>query len=137
MLVIQRLQLPDGQQVFDLALATGAQDWAAAHAASAIYALLFTDQKAPEGRVQDGRRGWWANPADGSGLWYVRRQALDSAARRESVQMVQRALDGRSALSAVVVEDVSVPGSAGSVSTVDIKVSGSHNGQAFSIALSL
>lgn len=125
----------DGRQVFDLAVASlDAAEAANQAVASAVYAALFTDARAPADRVADSRRGWWANPDAGSGLWYVRRQALGSAARLEALETVRQALAERPALSGVVVQDVTP---AGSVSVVVVEVSGKHNGQAFSISLSL
>lgn len=126
----------NGRQVFDLAVASSDDVAQAANqaAASVVYAALFTDAKAPADRVADSRRGWWANPDAGSGLWYVRRQALGSAARREALETVRQALAARSGLSGVTVQDVTP---AGSVSVVALEVAGKHNGQAFSIALSL
>lgn len=124
----------NGRQVFDLAVAASDAATAANQAAtSVVYAALFTDARAPADRVADSRRGWWANPDAGSGLWYVRRQALGSAARLEALETVRQALAARSALSGVTVQDVTP---AGSVSVVALEVSGKHNGQAFSIALS-
>ena len=124
----------NGRQVFDLAVAASDAVEAANQAAtSVVYAALFTDARAPADRVADSRRGWWANPDAGSGLWYVRRQALGSAARLEALETVRQALAARSALSGVTVRDTTP---AGSVSVVAIEVSGKHNGQAFSIALS-
>lgn len=62
-----------------------------------VYAALFTDQEALDGRVDDRyeRRGWWANPTTGSGLWYVRRQALTGTARSEALDMVRQTLKKR------------------------------------------
>lgn len=125
----------DGRQVFDLAVASSdAAEAANQAAASVVYAALFTDARAPADRVADSRRGWWANPDAGSGLWYIRRQALGSAARLEALETVRQALAGRPALSGVAVQDVTP---AGSVSVVALEVSGKHNGQMFSMALSL
>jgi phage gp46-like protein len=124
----------DGRQVFDLAVASpDAAEAANQAAASVVYAALFTDARAPADRVADSRRGWWANPDAGSGLWHVRRQALGSSARLEALETVRQALAERPALSDVAVQDVTP---VGSVSVVAFDVSGKHNGQAFSISLS-
>lgn len=130
----------DGQQVFDIdfSVSEESSDAAQAAAATLIYVALFTDARASDGligsRVVDGYRGWWADPLAGSGLWHVRRQALGSAARDEAVSEVQRTLDAYSpTMTDVVVRDVSD----GSVSVVALEISGKHNGDAFSVGLTL
>lgn len=119
---------------FDLALDDPAQDDAEAAAATLVYAVLYTDAEAPAGRVDDGfdRRGWWADPQAGSGLWHVRRQPLNSAARREALDMVRTALTTRSpALSSIEVQEVTQDDPAGNVSSVSLEVTGFHNGRKF------
>jgi phage gp46-like protein len=119
---------------FDLAFDDPANDDAAAAVATLIYAVLFTDAVAPASREPDAylRRGWWADPAAGSGLWHVRRQALSSAARREAIAMVQTALMTRApALTGVEVNERTVTESAGNISSVQIEVSGFHNRRKF------
>lgn len=127
----------DGRQVFDLEFVTSTDASDAAHAAAAtlIYATLFTDAQAPDGQVTDGRRGWWADPAAGTGLWHVRRQALSGSARAQAIDEVRDALVARApALTDVTVADVAP---VGSVSVVSLEVTGQHNGQSFSIGLTV
>lgn len=123
---------------FDLAFDDGGDNDVDADVATLIYAALFTDAEAPAERVSDpyDRRGWYADPAAGSGLWYVRRQPLHSAARREAVAMVRQALTERApALTDVACAEEVFPGSsdsvAGNVSRVFLVVSGFHNGRKF------
>lgn len=123
--------------VFDLAFDDPAADDADAAVATVIYAILFTDAEAPDGRVDDtwDRRGWFEDSNAGTGLWYVRRQALDDQARLEAYMMVYTALDGRDGLSNIVVDEVEAP--AGSVSSVFMRVAGFHNGRQFVIGIPL
>jgi phage gp46-like protein len=121
---------------FDLAFdgAADAQADVEPTVATLVYAALFTDAAAPASRVPDRfeRRGWWADAQAGSGLWYVRRQALDSAARREALAMVRTALTTRApALTEVAVQETSVDDPAGNVSRVFLEVTGLHNGRKF------
>ena len=137
MMYLQRTN-STGAPVFDLAMypdaATGV-DQTALDTETLIYTLLYTDAQAPAGRVADGRRGWWDDPAVGSGLWYVRRQALSSAARLEAIDMVRTALAvGAPALTDIAVADVTP---VGIISAVCLDVTGNHNGRAFSVSLSL
>lgn len=106
-----------------------------AAAATIVYAALFTDAQAPASRVPDmwDRQGWWANPAAGSGLWHVRRQALGSAARREAVGLVRLALESHG-LKNVSVQEQS---GAGNVSSVVLNISGFHNGHKFLLDIPL
>lgn len=122
---------------FDLAFDSEADVDAAV--ATVIYAALFTDAEAPARRVpeQFDRRGWYADPEAGSGLWYVRRQPLHSAARAEAVAMVRQALVMRApGLTDVAVTELVSEG-AGSVSSVVLDISGSHNGRRFLIKVPL
>ncbi len=126
--------------VFDLAFDDPALNDTDAKVATLIYAALFTDQEAPEGRVVDRyeRRGWWNDPQAGTGLWYVRRQPLSSAARREALDMVRDALTAReAALQQVEVEEIEHPGSSGSVSSVFLRFSGFHNGEKLIVEMPL
>lgn len=121
---------------FDLAADDPADADADAAVATLVYGVLFTDAKAPADRVDNDydRRGWFADPDAGSGLWHVRRQPLHSAARREAVSMVRTALEARSeALSDIEVEEVSTSDPSGNVSGVYLEVSGLHNGHKFLI----
>ena len=120
-------------QRFDLALDAGDDDNAAV--ATLVYALLFTDQEAPDSRVNDpfDRRGWYKNPNAGSGLWHVRRQPLTPAARQEAIHHIQRALSQAPALSDIVVEETSQ----GNVSGVAVSISGKHNGRQFVLKVPL
>ncbi|MDO9233024.1 MAG: phage GP46 family protein [Methylotenera sp.] len=98
-----------------------------------VNATLHTDQIAPEGRVADqfDQRGWWYDKDRGTGLWYVRRQALGSKARQEAINMVRRALEAKSeALSDIVITDLT---EAGNVSSVILNISGVHNGRKFNL----
>lgn len=118
---------------FDLAFDDPAAD-ADAATATLVYAVLFTDAEAPAGRVPDAfdRGGWWADPPAGSGLWYVRRQPLNSPARREALAMVRTALTTKaSALTDIDVREASLPAAAGNVSSVVLEVTGFHNGRKF------
>lgn len=120
--------------VFDLVFDDPARGDADAAAATLVYGVLFTDAEAPADRVADGfdRRGWWADSQAGSGLWHVRRQPLNSNARREALGLVRTALMTRApALSEVAVQEVEVTEPAGNVSSVVLEVSGLHNGRKF------
>lgn len=100
-----------------------------------VYAVLFTDQEAPERRVPDRyeRRGWWADAMAGTGLWHVRRQALSDSARREALFMVEQALLEHG-VTAVSVTEQPV---AGSVSSLFMRVGGLHNGRTFTMSVPL
>jgi hypothetical protein len=127
--------------VFDLAIADPKATDAQAMAATVIYAALFTDSRASDVWVADDfdKRGWWDNPDAGSGLWYVRRQALSGAARAEAIEMVRLALATKTtSLTDVVVTDVtSATNTAGSVSAVHVEITGKHNGVEFLARTSL
>ena len=126
--------------VFDLAMDDPADNDVDAAVATLIWGVLFTDAEAPASRVPErfDRRGWFADPQAGSGLWHVRRQPLHSAARREALNIVRSALLARSdALTAVEVLEVTVPTSAGSVSSVVMEISGYHNGRKFVVRAQL
>lgn len=99
-----------------------------------IYAILFTDQQAPQGRVADphDQRGWWFAPDDGSGLWYLRRQSLSAAARLETINMVKAALEVELGMSNVEVSDATA---AGNVSSVELEVSGIYYGTSFHLVI--
>lgn len=114
--------------VFDLAFDDPALASDAAAVETLVYAALFTDAEAPAIRVPDrfDRRGWWADPAAGSGLWHVRRQPLGSAARRETLAMIERALTSHGLVDVQVTEQ---PGTAGNVSSVFMQIEGTHNGR--------
>ena len=102
--MLRLIQIDNGK--FDLAFADSTAADNIDEVETIIYAALFTDQEAPNDRIDDqyDRRGWWADPAAGSGLWYVRRQALSDEARIEALDMVRRTLEKRSTgLSDVIV----------------------------------
>lgn len=123
-----------GPGIFDLAFDDPALDDADAAAATLVYAALCTDAEAPAARVADrfDRRGWWADPQAGSGLWHVRRQALNGNARSEALAMVRTALTSRApALTDIEVQEVTLPATAGNVSRVFLEVTGLHNGRKF------
>ena len=125
---------------FDLVADDPAQADADAAAATLVYGVLYTDAEAPAGRVDDGfdRRGWFADPQAGSGLWHVRRQPLNSAARREALAMVRTALTTRApALTEVEVQEVTLSEPAGNISSVFLEVSGLHNGRKFLVRAAL
>ncbi|WP_199032096.1 phage GP46 family protein [Ralstonia sp. ASV6] len=129
--MLKLIQTDWGQ--FDVALDDPALDDADAAAATLVYAVLFTDVEAPAGRVADtyDRRGWYEDTEAGTGLWYVRRQPLNSAARLEAINMIRRALTAQSpALTDVAVEEVTTE-AAGNVSSVVLQVTGFHNGRKF------
>jgi phage gp46-like protein len=123
--------------VFDLAIDDPADADANAAAATAIYAILFTDAEAPTGRVDDtyDRRGWYEDASAGCGLWYVRRQAMTDKARLEANMMIQTALAGSGNLTDIVVDEVQGP--AGSVSSLFLRVAGFHNGRKFLVQIAL
>lgn len=119
---------------FDLAFDDPALGDADAAAATLVYGVLFTDAEAPASRVDDGydRRGWFADPQAGSGLWHVRRQPLNSNARREALDRVRTALTTHApALTGIDVQEVTLPDAAGNVSSVFLEVTGFHNGRKF------
>lgn len=119
---------------FDLAVDDPAQADTDAAAATLVFGVLYTDAEAPLNRVNDSydRRGWYADPAAGSGLWHVRRQPLNSNARREALAMVRTALTVRApALTDIEVLEVTLPEPAGNISSVFLEVTGFHNGRKF------
>lgn len=119
---------------FDLAIDDPAEADADAAAATLVFGVLYTDAEAPASRVADSfdRRGWYADPKKGSGLWHVRRQPLNSNARREAVAMVRTALTERDpALTDIEVQEVTLPEPAGNISSVFLEVTGFHNGRKF------
>ena len=95
--MLRLVQIDDGR--FDLAFADTVATDNMDDVETIVYAALFTDQAAPDERIDDryDRRGWWADPAAGSGLWHVRRQALTDAARAEALDMVRQTLEKRAA----------------------------------------
>lgn len=124
--------------VFELVFDDPAANDADAAVATLVYGVLFADAEAPVYRVPDRyeRRGWWADPAKGSGLWHVRRQPLGSAARRETLDMVAAALSKREpGLTGVEVAELA--GAPGNVSSVLLQVTGQHNGRKFVVSVPL
>lgn len=134
--MLKLVQVDNG--VFDLAFDDPALADAAAAVETLVYAVLYTDAEAPSDRVPNRyeRRGWWADPAKGSGLWHVRRQPLGSAARRETLAMVAAALSKRDP-GLTGVEVTELPGAAGNVSSVLLQVTGLHNGRQFVVKVHL
>lgn len=130
--MIKLIRLPGGG--FDVALDDPADP--AGAVATVVYAALLTDARAPEAREADGfaARGWWARPTAGTGLWHVRRQGLNDAARLETVRMVEQALAREPSLTEVQVTDTTGPGS---VSEVRLSVAGKHNGLQFLMDVAL
>ena len=119
---------------FDLAVDDPAQADADAAAATLVFGVLYTDTEAPASRVDDlfDRRGWYADPEAGSGLWHVRRQPLNGSARLEALAMVRTALTVRApALTDIEVLEVTLPEPAGNISSVFLEVTGFHNGRKF------
>ncbi|WP_180131853.1 phage GP46 family protein [Rhodoferax sp. BLA1] len=135
--MINLIRLPGGG--FDVALADQAD--AAAAVATVVYAALYTDAQAPSAVEADAfdARGWWADPAAGTGLWYLRRTALDDQARADAVRMVEQALARSPALTSVVVDVLTDRGDgvAGNVSQVSLSISGQHNGISFLVSIPL
>ncbi|WP_035383996.1 phage GP46 family protein [Ferriphaselus sp. R-1] len=117
-----------GTGVFDLAFNDPSLADEDAAVTTLVYAVLFSDAEAPVARVPDryDRRGWWADPAAGSGLWHLRRQPLGSAARRETLAMVKNALTQHGMTGVAITE---LPDAAGNVSRVTLQVTGLHNGR--------
>lgn len=104
-----------------------------------VYAVLFTDQEAPAARVVDRyeRRGWWMDPQAGTGLWYVRRQALTEAARQEAMEMIRMALEAHApALSGIEVSEMA-GGEAARVSGLFVQVTGLYAGRRFVVSVPL
>lgn len=132
--MLKLVQLDNG--VFDLAFDDPAQPDEDAAVQTLVTAVLFSDAEAPVARVPDRyeRRGWWADPAKGSGLWHVRRQPLGRAARRETLSMIERALTAHGLAGVQVTEQ---PGAAGNVSSVLLQVTGQHNGRNFTVKVPL
>ncbi|MBS3953062.1 MAG: phage GP46 family protein [Methylomicrobium sp.] len=120
--------------VFDLVFDETSADDAAIQ--TVVYAVLFTDAEAPESRVPDrfDRRGWWAEPEAGTGIWHVRRQPLSQSARREALFMIEQALLDHGVTAVSVTED---PVVAGNVSGVFVRISGLHNGRQFNVSVPL
>lgn len=134
--MLKLVQIDNG--VFDLAFDDPALADDAAAVETLVYGVLFTDAEAPDYRAPDRyeRRGWWADPAKGSGLWHVRRQPLGSAARRETLDMIAAALLNREpGLADVEVSELA--GSSGNVSSVLLQVTGQHNGRKFAVRVPL
>lgn len=131
--MLKLVQIDNG--VFDLVFDDPALNDADAAIQTLVYAVLFTDAEAPESRVPDRyeRRGWWADPAAGTGIWHVRRQPLSDAARREALAMVEQALLDHG-LTEVSVSEQPV---AGSVSSLFMTITGKHNGRTFNMSVPL
>jgi phage gp46-like protein len=124
--------------VFDLAFDDPALNDEDAAVATLVYVAWFTDAEAPVEREPDryNRRGWWADPAKGSGLWHVRRQPLGSAARAETLAILADSLSKADpGLTDVQVTEVTP--SAGNVSRVFVQVTGWHNGRQFLVKVPL
>jgi phage gp46-like protein len=115
--------------VFDLAFDDPNLNDEAAAVETLVYAVLCSDAEAPIGRIADRyeRRGWWANPQAGSGLWHIRRQALGSSARAETVAMIRQSLTEHG-LSQV---EITEPALSGNTSLLLLRVAGEHNGRQF------
>lgn len=130
--MLKLIQTQYGQ--FDLALINSLEDQAVAVTKTVVYGVLFTDTRAPDGRVPDpyDQRGWWQNPQAGSGLWYVRRQARSESAKRETVQLAQRALEAYEGMRDIVVTDLT---ESGNVSSVEIDIRGYYYETPFSVVL--
>lgn len=94
---------------FDLAMIEASEDAGKSRAKTAVYAALFTDQLAPADRIDDGenRRGWWYDESLGTGLWYVRRQALTDAAKRETIRMIRESLINTEGMTGIEVTELS------------------------------
>lgn len=128
--MLKLIQTAPGE--FELAFDDPALNDEDAAVATLIYGILGVDAEAPPDRAPDRyeRRGWWEDPARGSGLWHVRRQPLGSAARAETLAMFADALSKADpALKDIQVSEIT--GSAGNVSRVVVQVTGTHNGRQF------
>ena len=126
--------------IFDLAFDDPTLIDEDAAVATVVYATIFTDQEAPASRVPDrfDRRGWYDDAEAGTGLWYLRRQALTGSARAEAVAMIADALKNRApGLTDIAVKEVFYPETAGSVSSVFLEISGLHNGRQFVLKVPL
>jgi phage gp46-like protein len=133
--MLKLIQTDNG--VFDLAFDDPALQDEQSVLETLVYATLFTDQIAPAGRVADpfNQRGWWHDPQRGTGLWYVRWQALSKSARKEAINMVKRALEAKvDALTEITVTDITA---ARNVSSVTLEISGKHNGRKFTMRAAL
>lgn len=134
--MLKLVQIDNG--VFDLAFDDPALADDAAAVETLVYAEFFTDAEAPAERVPERyeRRGWYADPAKGSGLWHVRRQPLGSAARKETLAMISQSLAKKSpALAGIEITEQA--GVAGNISSVFIQVAGTHNGRKFIVKVPL
>jgi phage gp46-like protein len=125
--------------IFDLAFreATDSED---VDVATLIYAVIFTDSKAPEAAEADAfnQRGWWANPLAGTGLWWIRRKPLTDEIRRDAENMIRDALLAHiPGLASVVVNPVISAQASGNVSRVMLNVTGQHNGHEFIVTVPL
>lgn len=131
--MLKLVQIDNG--VFDLQFDDPALSDTQAAIETLVYAALFTDAEAPERRVPDRyeRRGWWADPQAGTGLWHVRRQGLSDAARREALDIVEQALLDHGLTEVSVTEQAG----AGNVSSVFMQISGLHNGRTFTMSVPL
>lgn len=135
--MLKLVQVDNG--VFDLRFRTGA-DGDDADVATLIYAALFTDARASADVEPDvfHQRGWWADPSAGTGLWWIRRQALDEATRREAETMVADALANRApGVTNVAVDTLTPTDPAGNISQVSLSISGTHNGRTFVVRVPL
>lgn len=123
--MLKLIQTAYGQ--FDLALMEPKENISLAKAKTVVYATLFSDQIAPADRVEDpdDRRGWWQAPQDGTGIWYVRRQALTESAKRETIRMIREALRTTEGMADVVVTDITPQGN---VSLLLLEISGVYDG---------
>lgn len=115
---------------FDLAVIEATEDAGKARAKTAVYAALFTDQIAPADRVEDGenRRGWWYDETLGTGLWYVRRQALTESAKRETIRMIREALVNTEGMTDIAVTELS---DQRNVSLLVLDIRGAYDGVEF------
>lgn len=134
--MLKLVQIDNG--VFDLAADDPAARDDDAAVATLVYAALFTDARAPRDRVDGAyaRKGWWEDPEAGSGLWYVRWQALSDQARIEAFNMVRQAL-ARHAPDLADIEISDLTTHPGNVSSVILKVTGTHNGRKFIVNVPL
>lgn len=113
---------------FELAPISSTENKALAIAKSVVLTNLLTDQQAPADRVHDefDRRGWWYDLTKGTGIWYVRRQALTDAARRETLRMIREGLKNEPGMADVIVTDVSQQGN---VSSLEVDIRGTYYGE--------
>lgn len=123
--MLKLIQTDWGQ--FDLAYDANAVSDDAAAFATVVYAALLTDAEADATQTSDRyeRRGWWANSALGSLIWWHRQQPLSPKVKLDCIANMLATLQNEPSLSAVAI--VEMP-SARNVSTLSVEISALYNG---------